>query len=85
MVIVLLASLITFPFQMTKVVATAEAENESDTAAATVAAASITNNTTTQASSSSGTNQSTIPEAAKGPTILSEKDYLKRLGEVFIG
>ena len=72
MVIVLLASLITFPFQMTKVVATEEAENETDTGA--TVAASSTNNTT-QASSSSSTNQSAIPESAKGPTIPPEKGY----------
>jgi glyoxylase-like metal-dependent hydrolase (beta-lactamase superfamily II) len=76
MIVALLTSLITFPFQMIEVVATEEDENESDIGA--IVAASVTTNSTQASSSSfsSVTNQSSIPEAAIGPTIPPEKGYL---------
>jgi glyoxylase-like metal-dependent hydrolase (beta-lactamase superfamily II) len=76
MIVALLTSLITFPFQMIEVVATEEDENESDIGA--IVAASVTTNSTQASSSSSSsvTNQSSIPEAAIGPTIPPEKGYL---------
>jgi glyoxylase-like metal-dependent hydrolase (beta-lactamase superfamily II) len=75
MIVALLTSVITFPFQMIEVAATEEDENESDIAA--IVAASVTTNSTQASSSSSSiTNQSAIPEGAKGPTIPPEKGYL---------
>jgi glyoxylase-like metal-dependent hydrolase (beta-lactamase superfamily II) len=75
MIVALLTSVITFPFQMIEVAATEEDENESDIGA--IVAASVTTNSTQASSSSSSiTNQSAIPEGAKGPTIPPEKGYL---------
>jgi glyoxylase-like metal-dependent hydrolase (beta-lactamase superfamily II) len=70
----------TFPLQ--KVLAIDGGENEHDITAIIAASlssiSSLSNSTSnsTQASSSPITNQSSIPEAAKGPTIPPEKGYL---------
>ena len=70
----------TFPLQ--KVLAIDGGENEHDItaiiAASLSSSSSLSNSTSnsTQASSSPITNQSSIPEAAKGPTIPPEKGYL---------
>jgi glyoxylase-like metal-dependent hydrolase (beta-lactamase superfamily II) len=86
MIVALLTSLITFPFQMIEVAAIGNRPGASDIAAGIVAVSftdnsstsntnSITSQNTTQ-SSSPTTNQSAIPEAAIGPTVPPEKGYL---------
>ena len=80
MIIALLTSIMTFPLQ--KVLAIDGGENEHDItaiiAASLSSSSSLSNSTSnsTQASSSPITHQSSIPEAAKGPTIPPEKGYL---------
>ena len=80
MIIALLTSIMTFPLQ--KVLAINGGENEHDIttiiAASISSSSSLSNSTSnsTQVSSSPITNQSSIPEAAKGPTIPPEKGYL---------
>ena len=80
MIIALLTSIMTFPLQ--KVLAINGGENEHDIttiiAASLSSISSLSNSTSnsTQVSSSPITNQSSIPEAAKGPTIPPEKGYL---------
>ena len=80
-------SLFTFPFQMIKVAAIGNQQDESDITTGIVttsfsdnSSASDSNNITSQndtrLSSSPTTNQSAIPEAAIGPTIPPEKGYL---------
>jgi glyoxylase-like metal-dependent hydrolase (beta-lactamase superfamily II) len=77
MIVTLLTSVITFPFQ--RIAAIGEEEiNQSDGRA--IVATSLTTNSTqappSTSSSSSITNQSAIPEGAKGPMIPPEKGYL---------
>jgi glyoxylase-like metal-dependent hydrolase (beta-lactamase superfamily II) len=81
MIIALLTSIMIFPFQ--KVLAIDGGESEHDIAAIITASLSSgssisnsTSNSTQAAYSSSSTDQLTIPEAAKGPTIPPEKGYL---------
>jgi glyoxylase-like metal-dependent hydrolase (beta-lactamase superfamily II) len=82
----LVTSLITFPFQMIKVAAIENQQDESDIITGIVGVSftnnssmSNTNNITSQNTtqpSSPTTNQSAIPEAAIGPAIPPEKGYL---------
>jgi glyoxylase-like metal-dependent hydrolase (beta-lactamase superfamily II) len=81
MIIALLTSIMIFPFQ--KVLAIDGGESEHDIPAIITASLSSgssisnsTSNSTQAAYSSSSTDQLTIPEAAKGPTIPPEKGYL---------
>jgi glyoxylase-like metal-dependent hydrolase (beta-lactamase superfamily II) len=76
MIVTLLTSVITFPFQMIEAVAIEEEETNQSDGRAIVATSLSTNSTQTSSSSSSITNQSPIPEGAKGPMIPPEKGYL---------
>ncbi len=84
MVIVLLASLITFPFQMTKVVATEEAENETDTGA-TVAAFPVQIILLKHHLPQVPTSQQYLSRQKVLQSLLKKATLLKRLEEAFIG
>jgi len=76
MIVPLLTSVITSPFQMIEARAIEDKETNQSYDRSIVATSLTTNSTqTSSSSSSSSSNQSAIPEAAIGPTIPPEKGY----------
>lgn len=76
MIVPLLTSVITFPFQRIEAGAIEDEETNQSYGRSIVATSLTTNSTqTSSSSSSSSSNQSAIPEAAIGPTIPPEKGY----------